>query len=204
MAEESVEMRRYGASELMRNKNLQKKFVNYGIDKMTPIIQKTIRNTLDQLLTKVRPDIKYKTDRKDLDGRRMDIHNAIGKLPKPKKGWTFPGHFYTGPFNNLLNQVKCNPETGEILEIYKQPTGKTDAVGMQHDVDYIVCSNKPKSEQVKCKNEGLHYIYLQDIVHNIVNITKSTKKKAFSCILVLSSFFQRQTGIEYPVSWSVS
>lgn len=25
---------------------------------------------------------------------------------------------------------------------------------MQHDVDYSVCSNKPKSEQVKCKNKA--------------------------------------------------
>ena len=40
------------------------------------------------------------------------------------------------------------------MEIYEQPTGKTDAVSMQHDVDYNVCGNKPKSEQVKFKNEG--------------------------------------------------
>ena len=25
---------------------------------------------------------------------------------------------------------------------------------MQHDVNYSVCGNKPKSEQVKCKNEA--------------------------------------------------
>ena len=25
---------------------------------------------------------------------------------------------------------------------------------MQHDVDYSVCGNKPKSEQVKCKNKA--------------------------------------------------
>ena len=25
---------------------------------------------------------------------------------------------------------------------------------MQHDVDYSVCGNKPKSNQVKCKNEA--------------------------------------------------
>ena len=40
------------------------------------------------------------------------------------------------------------------MEIYQQPTGRTDAVSMQHDVDYSVCGNKPKSEQVKCKNEA--------------------------------------------------
>ena len=47
------------------------------------------------------------------------------------------------------------PNTGQILKIYdQQPTGKTDAVSMQHDVDYSVCGNKPKSDQVKCKNEA--------------------------------------------------
>ena len=25
---------------------------------------------------------------------------------------------------------------------------------MQHNVDYSVCANKPKSEQIKCKNEA--------------------------------------------------
>ena len=34
-----------------------------------------------------------------------------------------PGHQYTGPYNDLENQVRYNPETGEILEIYDQPTG---------------------------------------------------------------------------------
>ena len=34
MGKKAVEMGRYGASELMRNKNLQKKAVNYGINKL--------------------------------------------------------------------------------------------------------------------------------------------------------------------------
>ena len=28
---------------------------------------------------------------------------------------------------------------GKILEIYQRPTGATDAVSMQHDVDYSIC-----------------------------------------------------------------
>ena len=78
------------------------------------------------------------------EGSGIDIHAAIGKFPKPKKGWTLPGHNYTGPYNPLEKQVKFNPETGEILEIYQQPTGATDAIAMQHDVDYDVCSNREK------------------------------------------------------------
>ena len=296
-------MGRYGASELMRNKKLQKKAVNYGINKLTPFIQDSVGTAMDELSTKVRPNKKYKTDRKDLDGRSgsgvggnmledmtrklndiltdpqkykqyqldlanyawqqaqifgyrgtlqqflaalglsqigsgitdkltksgvagspyqvdfktgfkllldpdlwkmpskkdqadgakkeralknsydavkrlgfkrtelsfskklgmvhkpsftfpgfggsIDIHEQIGKLPKPKGGWTLPGHKYTGPYNDLENQVRYNPETGEILEIYDQPTGPTDAVAMQHDVDYSVCGNDRK-----CKNKA--------------------------------------------------
>ena len=373
MGRKAVEMGRYGASELMRNKKLQKKAVNYGINKLTPFIQESVGSAMDQLSTKVRPNIKYKTDRKDLDGaglidsaltagifgspfqadlkkgykiltdpglfapvrkmpkkdglalvkhykdenkkakangysksynsfvkemgwgagldpmtvvkkapdiamsttqelipslkpvidryksgdimksafgsdhgitsskfwkrataveekkmgiirkgsnpelffkfekpyRRMykttffeknpealtnmnniissnpdtwpqvlkekygiivdeqfwennpllsfgsgfDIHKAILKVA-PRKGFTLPGHNYTGPGNPLEYQLKYDPQTGEILEIYEQPTGRTDAVSMQHDVDYSVCGNKPSSEQVKCKNEA--------------------------------------------------
>ena len=45
--------------------------------------------------------------------------------------------------------MRYNPETGEILEIYDQPTGPTDAVAMQHDIDYSVCGDKRK-----CKNKA--------------------------------------------------
>ena len=40
------------------------------------------------------------------------------------------------------------------MEIYEQPTGRTDAVSVQYDVYYSVCANKPKEEQVECKNEA--------------------------------------------------
>ena len=52
----------------------------------------------------------------------------------------------TGPYNDLENQVRHNPETGEILEIYDPPTGRTDAIAMQHDVDYSVCGDNQKCE----------------------------------------------------------
>ena len=69
MGRKAVEIGRYGASELMRNKKLQRKAVNYGISKLTPLIQDSVGTALDELSTKVRPKKKYKTDRKDLDGR---------------------------------------------------------------------------------------------------------------------------------------
>ena len=118
MGQKAVEMGRYGASKLMRNKNLQKKAVNYGINKLTPFIQDSVGTAMDELSTKVRPNKKYKTDRPELDGKgidvhkqigklpnggtlspqnppaggAIDIHKQIGKLPKPKGGWTLPGH----------------------------------------------------------------------------------------------------------------
>lgn len=83
-------------------------------------------------------------------GGAIDIHKVIGKLPKPARGWMLPGHKCTGwfkrirPYNNLYSQVKFDPKTGQILEIYDQPTGASDAIAMQHDVDYSVCGDDKK------------------------------------------------------------
>ena len=93
---------------------------------------------------------KYKAgDQRRLHGGAVDIHKAIGKLPKPQKGWTLPGHNYTGPYNPLEKQVRWDPKTGDILEIYQQPTGIIDAIAMQHDVDYSICK-----DDKKCKNDA--------------------------------------------------
>ena len=145
-------MGRYYGSEALRNPKLQKKAIDYALDKLNPMIQNVGSQALDQLSTKIRPNRKYKTDRKDLDGGSLDIHKAILKVA-PKKGFVMPGHRYTGPGNPLEQQLIYDPNTGQILEIYQQPTGKTDAVSMQHD-DYSVCGNKPKTDQVKCKNKA--------------------------------------------------
>ena len=149
MGNKAVEMGRYYSSEALRNPKLQKKAIDYTLDKLNAMIQNVGSQALNQLSTKIRPKKNYKTNRKDLDGAGIDIHKQIGKLPKPKGGWTLPGHKYTGPYNDLENQVRYNPETGEILEIYDQPTGPTDAVAMQHDVDYSVCG-----DDRKCKNKA--------------------------------------------------
>ena len=107
-------------------------------------IKQTANKYLDQALDSLVNDVSKK-----ISGGALDIHKAIGKLPKPKKGWTLPGHNYTGPYNPLEKQLRYDPNMGEILEIYQQPTGKTDAVSMQHDVDYAVCG-----DDRKCKNSA--------------------------------------------------
>ena len=81
MGRKAVEMGRYGARELMRNKKLQKKAVNYGINKLTPLIQDSVGTAMDHLSTKVRPKKKYKTDRKDLDGRGIYPMTVVKKAP---------------------------------------------------------------------------------------------------------------------------
>ena len=284
MAKKTVEMGRYGASELMRNKNLQKKAVNYGINKLSPFIQDSVGSAMDQLSTKVRPKKRYKTNRRDLDGagidpmtvvkkapeiamkttqelipslkpvydryksgdimksafgsdhgvtsgkfwrqptaaeeakmgiiqkgsnpelffkfekpsRRMkktrffennpealvdmnniissnpdtwpqilrtkyqiivddrfwennpllslgtgvDIHKWIGKLPKPKAGWT-PGKYkYMGPYNPLEKQVTYDPNTGEVTEWHVKPYNKVDEIAAYHDICYDMGKNK--------------------------------------------------------------
>ena len=61
-------MSKYGASELLRNKNFQKKAIDYGISKITPFIQDSVGSAMDSVSTKIRPKKRYKTNRKDLDG----------------------------------------------------------------------------------------------------------------------------------------
>ena len=284
MAKKTVEMGRYGASELMRNKKLQKKAVNYGINKLTPFIQDSVGSAMNQLSTNVRPKKRYKTNRPDLDGagidpmtvvkkapeiamsttqelipslkpvytryksgdiiksafgsdhgitsgkfwrrptaaeekkmgivrigskpelffkfekpsRRMyktrffennpealeqmnniissnpdtwpqilrtqygiivdehfwennpllslgsgvDIHKWIGKLPKPKAGWT-PGKYkYMGPYNPLEKQLTYDPETGEVTEWRVKPYNKVDEIAAYHDICYDMGKNK--------------------------------------------------------------
>ena len=38
---------------------------------------------------------------------------------------------------------------GEIIHVFDKPTGKTDAVAMQHDIDYSICGDNKK-----CKHEA--------------------------------------------------
>ena len=159
----AAEMGRFFASEWLREPGAQQMLVN----KATPFL----KSGIDQLSTAIRPKKPYKTNRKDLDGagifssalygfnyapwtlpkrgKGVDIHKAIGKLPKPKGGWTLPGHNYTGPYNPLEQQLRYDPATGEILEYYVKPSGKTDTVAAQHDVDYSLCGNDRR-----CKNKA--------------------------------------------------
>ena len=172
----AAEMGRFFASEWLREPGAQKMligkaepFLKKGIDQLSTAIRpkrnyKTNRKDLDGsgLLTNLaygfnyapwtRPPQKGKGTKQPERVQRakgIDVHKAIGKLPKPQKGWTLPRHNFTGPYNPLEDQLRYDPTTGEILEFYVNPTGKTDAIAAQHDVDYSVCGNDRK-----CKNKA--------------------------------------------------
>ena len=66
----------------------------------------------------------------------IDIHKAIGKLPIiPKRGFVLPNMNYCGAYNPLNKQLIYD-KNGNILKYMQNPTGKTDAICTQHDVDY--------------------------------------------------------------------
>ena len=88
LGKKAVEMGRYYGSEALRNPKLQKKALDYALEKATPFIKKTGSEMLDQLSTKVCLDKKYVTDRKDLDDLQKQL-SKLGELhmrtPKGKK-----------------------------------------------------------------------------------------------------------------------
>ena len=175
----AAEMGRFFASEWLREPGAQEMlvkkanaiatpFLKSGIDQLSTAIRpkknyKTNRKDLDGRFASLHPsgaggsifDLAYGFNYAPWTrptGKGIDIHKAIGKLPKPKSGWTLPGHNYTGPYNPLEQQLRYDPKTGEILEYYVKPSGKTDAVAAQHDVDYSVCE-KGKNPR-RCKNKA--------------------------------------------------
>jgi len=131
IAETALNTARDVASHAMRDPKLQQKAINYALKKGRPLVDEAESAVINKLADVVVTEgfRKGKYTRKNL-GKGVDIHKAIGKLPKPKGGWTLPGHKYRGPYNDLDRQVRYDPETGEILEIYDPPTGKTDAIAM--------------------------------------------------------------------------
>ena len=80
----------------------------------------------------------------------MDIHKAIGKLPRPKKGFTLPGHKYTGPYNPLDEQLNEN----DIPILGQEPFNRVDKISMRHDICYRD-KGRNKDGKQKCDKEML-------------------------------------------------
>ena len=110
----------------------------------------------------------------------IDIHKAIGKLPIiPKRGFVLPHMNYCGAYNPLDKQ-SIYDKNGNILKYIQKPTGKTDAICAQHDVDYTLSKNlKDKhiadEKMIKAINE-LPYNQQQYGTFLVKNIIRSKKK----------------------------
>ena len=72
----------------------------------------------------------------------MDIHKLIGKLPRPKAGWTLGNYKYTGPYNPLDQQLEYNKDTGKITKLHVKSYNKVDEIATFHDVCYDMGKKK--------------------------------------------------------------
>ena len=120
----AAEMGRFFASEYLRNPKAQEFWIDKALEEAKRLLKEFEKKGLNQVSTAIRPKKDYLTNRKDLDesgflsnmvygfnyapwtnptrkGKGVDIHKAIGKLPRPNSGWTLPGHNFTGPDNPL-------------------------------------------------------------------------------------------------------
>ena len=104
----------------------------------------------------------------------MDIHKQIGKLPRPRKGFTLPQHKYTGPYNPLDEQLDENdqPIPGQ------EPYNAVDEVSMRHDICYRDNSTKPGKE--KCDDEMLLELNLLNPQNLRERIDRSIVRKIIS------------------------
>ena len=110
----------------------------------------------------------------------IDMHKIIGNLPIiPKKGFVLPNMNYCGPYNPLNKQLIYD-KNGNILKYIQNPTGKTDAICAQHDVNYSLSKNlKDKhiadDKMIKAINE-LPYNQQQYGTFLVKNIIRTKRK----------------------------
>ena len=110
----------------------------------------------------------------------IDIHKAIGKLPIiPKRGFVLPNMNYCGAYNPLDKQLIYD-KNGNILRYIQKPTGETDRICSQHDVDYTLAKSlKDKhiadEKMIKSINE-LPYNQQQYGTFLVKNIIRSKRK----------------------------
>ena len=87
-----------------------------------------------------------KTNRKDLDGGALDIHKLIGKLPRPKAGFTSGKYKFMGLYNPLDKQLEYDKDTGKITKWHVKPYDKVDEIAayVVKSLDDIPYGEMPK------------------------------------------------------------
>ena len=182
MGKKAVEMGRYGASELMRNTNLQKKAVNYGINKLTPFIQDSVRTVMDELSTKMRPKKKYKTDRKDLDGRSG---RGIDPMTVVKKA----------PDIAIKTTQELIPSLKPVYDRYKSGDIMKSAFGSEHGITSSKFWRRPTAAEEKEKGiirKGIilsYFLHLIRMVKNSDNIKQNSLKKTQKHCQICTTLF---------------
>ena len=135
----------------------------------------------------------------------IDIHKAIGKLPIiPKRGFVLPNMHYCGAYNPLDKQLIYD-KNGNILRYIQKPSGNTDAICAQHDVDYTLAKNlKDKhiadEKMIKAINE-LPYNQQQYGTFLVKNIIRSKRKLGLGIEnhnKILSEELYKQKRKNYP------
>ena len=84
-------------------------------------------------------------------GQGVDIHKLIGRLPKPKGGWTPGSYKYMGPYNPLSEQLSYNKDTGEVIKWNVKPKNKLDKISAYHDICYDRGGNKGDCDKTMVK-----------------------------------------------------
>ena len=124
-------MGRYYGSEALRNPKIQRKAIDYALDKLNPMIQNVGAQTLDQLSTKIRPKKNYKTNRKDLDGAGIDIQKHLSKLGElHMRTPTMKKYNYCGPGTKLEERLASNDPK------IRDPINNLDSICQRHDIAY--------------------------------------------------------------------
>ena len=134
----------------------------------------------------------------------IDIHKAIGKLPIiPKRGFVLPNMHYCGAYNPLHKQLIYD-KNGNILRYMQKPSGKTDAICAQHDVDYDLSKSLrdkhiADDKMIKAINE-LPYNQQQYGTFLVKNIIRSKRKLGFGNFTMedLSNELNKPTINKFP------
>ena len=129
-------------------------------------------------------------------GSGVDIHKWIGKLLRPKAGWT-PGKYkYMGPYNPLEQQLSYDPNTGEVTEWKVKPYNRVDEIAAYHDICYDMGRNKGNCDREMVKS-------LDEIPYgempkwgSTARFLINTKRKLGLGLPVVNSLQKTRVGVE--------
>ena len=148
----------------MRDPKLQKKAIDYALDKLNPAIQNVGSQALNQLSTKTRPNKKYKTNRKELDGGSLDIQSMLNQKWLPE--------FHLRMFPCLKKYQFCGPNTRLDERLARGDEGINR---LDHYSNAKSLSDKHKADQKMI--DAIEQFPNQSLPERAVNNTMRLKKR---------------------------